>query len=228
MIFALSFLTHKRTPIVIVSQFVSLNFFRLRQLEIAAKATITIDDAINFLRRGDLTVLNDEISDQLAGQVRTCQIVVAAMVAGCLFFLGIAGWKYMQQQAAAEPVLDNNSLILVACAIPLIIARFVVPNIMTNAARRRLSDNHNLTRDELAVGLINVFHIRTVVAAALLEGAAFIAITVFLLFGSMIGVIAAAAIVFALSAVAPTYDRAETWLEEQVRMAEEERGSSLR
>lgn len=168
-------------------------------------------------------MLNDEVSNRLAAQVRTGQIIIAALVAGCLAFLAAAGWKYIQQQAALDPNLEDNTLLFLSFAIPPIIARFFVPNLMATAARRRLAADRSLTGDALATSLIGVFQTRTIIAGALLEGAAMIAIFAFFQFSSPVALVAAAAIVFGLTTGAPKYDRAEVWLEEQLKAVQEDR-----
>ena len=171
----------------------------------------------------------------LAGYVRTLQIVIAAMTAGCVFFLVIVlALAAGAGQAADVPVMTYVASAMAAAAV---CARLIIPGVLVAQARRKLRQGASATgrarpsaaaidsaeQNGNVVKLAQIFVTRTITAAALLEGATFLLLIAFLIERSPLCLIFAALLLLALVALFPTPSRTAAWIEGQQRLLDEER-----
>ena len=117
----------------------------------------------------------------------------------------------------------------------MLVARVIVPVQIISAARHRIAKGtwhppqltqaaeKFLERTGDAGKLSMVYMMRTVVAAALLEGAAFTSIVAYMLEGSTVALGLAVALVAGILLHFPTAPRVAGWIEVQMRRVEEER-----
>ena len=167
--------------------------------------------------------------------VRTMQIIVGAMVAGCVMFLVIV----LVIPGGAGIALDTPLLtyIALAFAAAAVVARLVVPGIVVAQARRKIlsgdwkvaaraptaGSTASTGQDDDASKLAQVFMVRTIVAAAILEGAIFLSLIVCLLQRSTLTLGLAVVLLAALAAHFPTRAGVDRWLADQMRLLDEER-----
>jgi hypothetical protein len=167
--------------------------------------------------------------------VRTLQIIVGALLSGCLLFLGIV------LVVAGGPGNSPNRPMLTyaACAIAAaaVVARAVIPGIIVAQARRRILDGvWNAAQGDRAAGsagsldqngdagkLAQILMLRTIVAAAILEGAVFLLLIAYLVERWPLSLAFAVVLLVALAALFPTHSRAAGWMQEQMRLLDEER-----
>jgi hypothetical protein len=181
--------------------------------------------------------------DQLGQTVRTCQIIMAALIIGPLALLAIAaviGPVVAPQAGAgaggnapAPQSPDAFALILTCTAIAFgvlaVCMSFVLPRVMSangrkEAVKRGLPPKATggtgkgaklQTIDEAQSNLLTQFPTQLIVGAAMLEGAAFFAGLSHMLIGGPILLGLAIALICVLVARFPTRARTELWLEHQ-------------
>lgn len=182
-----------------------------------------------------------DLQEELAPQVRTLQIIIAALAAGVIVFLAgtlvIASPDQGPDGGDAELPLGLGLMTLVALFMTasMVVARVIVPSQMTAAARRRIAagtwhppQSTQATEKLLeqtgdAGKLSMIFMMRTIVAAALLEGAAFTSIVAYMQEGSTVALGLAVALAAGILLHFPTAPRVAGWIEAQLRRVEEER-----
>lgn len=175
--------------------------------------------------------------------VRVTQIIVGALVLGCVSFLVIvlvipaAARPAAQQAGEAGPalVLSYVAFAFLAAAI---IARIVVPGIVVRAGRRSIShgtfrrsaieDTASQARDEAlermgdAGRLLMLFQTKTIIAAAILEGTAFFMLIAYMIERYTAVLAIAVGLIAALAAHMPTSRGVVHWIEDQLRLLREE------
>ena len=182
-----------------------------------------------------------DLQQKLAPQVRTLQIIIAALAAGVIVFLAGTLVIAPSDEAAgggdAELPLGLGLMTLVALFMTasMVVARMIVPAQMTAVARRRIAagtwhppQSTQATEKLLeqtgdAGKLSMIFMMRTIVAAALLEGAAFTSIVAYMQEGSTVALGLAVALAAGILLHFPTAPRVAGWIETQLRRVEEER-----
>jgi hypothetical protein len=181
--------------------------------------------------------------NQLGRTVRTCQIIVAALILGPIPLLAIGAiigplvilhaGVGAGGNAPAPQSPDAFALILtwtvIAFGVPAVIMSFILPRVASANARKaavkRGFDPQATggagkgaklqTIGEAQANLLTQFHTQLIVGAAVLEGAAFFAGMAHMLIGVPILVGIAIALICVLVARFPTRARAELWLEHQ-------------
>jgi hypothetical protein len=114
-----------------------------------------------------------------------------------------------------------------ACAI--LVAFFLLPRLLAASLRRGRPTSTNdggLTpemRAEDAVRLRVLWHVRTIMRAALLEGATFFLLVAYLLEGMDVSLIAAFLFIVRLVCLLPTRTGVENWIDKQQLLLKEER-----
>ncbi len=171
----------------------------------------------------------------LVGLVRTLQIIIVAITLGCVFFFGIA------LLAGGSPIgfdeLPPITLIALVFTAVIAVARCIVPSVFVARARRKIregtwnfqpktgakipSDPDN--PKTIIYKLAQVFMARTILAAAMLEGAAFFVLVTYLVARSPWSLIAAFVLIIALFAHIPTPNRVSLWIQDQMKLLDEER-----
>ena len=174
--------------------------------------------------------------DELGPIVRSLQIIVGSLIAGCVIFLVIAlattGGKVA---AGGQSLLTYMAVVF---AVTALIARMVVPGILIASTRRKITGGTwrppqspalnptlaaLLERAGDAGKLAMVFQTSSIVGAALLEGAAFFALLAYLVEQSPLSLILAGVLILGLATHLPTRSRVIHWIEDQFVLLEQER-----
>lgn len=163
------------------------------------------------------------------------QIIVAAMTTGALFFLVIVLLVQRGQPAAGtQPVL---TWIAIAVGVAMMLVRLIVPPRLV--ARRRAAIARGQFRPQFPpedqqfqrflekagdAGLLCVVYVnKLLMAGALLEGAAFLALVAYLLEGNPWALGTAVVLIGSLAMMIPRRDAVIAWIEDQLHMLEQER-----
>ncbi len=164
-------------------------------------------------------------AERLAPRVRVLQMVIGALTMGVVTFLAIAVAIREGGVADFKPAPDPSGIryLLLGIAGMMLLAGLVVPGIVVSARRRQMAGQTESARAEEMDQLFGLFQVKTVVGAALTEGAAFLAIITYLLYGEVAALIAAGVFAALLLLLVPTWSRIERWLEDQMRRLAEER-----
>jgi hypothetical protein len=174
-------------------------------------------------------------------QLRTLQVIIAAITIGAVLFMAIAAalrWTGQVDVPPGDPPIVT--IVLLILAVLAGVAAFAVPAKLVDRQRRRIaagtwtagSGGHQgsadiadlLKRTGDTGKLWLVFHTKSLVGAAFLEAAAFTSIVAYLIHGHpiLLGVVAAI-FVLLLAAQFPTEGRLDQWLDDQLRRLEQER-----
>ena len=171
--------------------------------------------------------------------VRTLRIITGAMLAGavllCVVALVVRHGGLLERD---EPVPGHFVLTYVAVAYVAgaLLARFLVPGLIVSSARRKIAQStwrppaggassdpvsaESLAQTGTAGMLCAVFLQRTIIAAAMVEGAVLLALVAYLLEGQVLALVAAGLAFLALAQLIPTTTGARNWLAEQLRRLE--------
>jgi hypothetical protein len=164
--------------------------------------------------------------------VRTAQIIAAALVMGCSFFLLVGVFVRATGKnglLAANPwnVLPPEGLIsLIALFVSagVLAASFVVPNAIATAARQAKGKT---PPEDAALGRFDgIFLNQMIVGMALLEGGAFFNGIAFLLEGRIPNILAALVLIALIVAKFPTRAAMDSFAESQEALLFEERQSA--
>jgi hypothetical protein len=174
--------------------------------------------------------------EAVAPVVRVAQIIIGALIVGCLVFGVIAS-----VQAGAVGVQPGRvprllTYVAIAFAATALLARAVVGSMITASGRRRIAEgtwsppaqggpvNQRLI-DEIGdpARLAALFLTRTIVLGALLEGPAFFLLVAHLIEGTLESLIGAAVMLLGLVLSFPTHGRMVSWIEEQLGEIERQR-----
>ena len=195
--------------------------------------------------------------DALQPIIRTCQIIVGAMIMGVATFLAIA--LFVTQVAvnpapappgggaggAAIAAPGDSSLpvityLAVASGLIVLVLSFVVPKINIARARRQIALAGPIATTEgvppepkqlypagFTGKLAQLYQTQLIIGAAMLEGAAFFATIAYMLERNPIALATAIVLLGALVARFPTSDRVNAWLDRQLGLLQEERQSAI-
>ncbi len=195
--------------------------------------------------------------DALQPIIRTCQIIVGAMIMGVATFLAIA--LFVTQVAvnpappppgggaggAAIAAPGDSSLpvityLAVASGLIVLVLSFVVPKINIARARRQIAlagpiatiegvppEPKQLYPAGYTGKLAQLYQTQLIIGAAMLEGAAFFATIAYMLERNPIALATAIVLLGALVARFPTSDRVNAWLDRQLGLLQEERQSAI-
>lgn len=147
--------------------------------------------------------------------VRVAQIIAGALVLGVLMFAGVAVAISIGKPAAARPVVTYVALVVAGM---MIVARYFVPKSMASAQRRQAADAGTRGDAEEWTALGMVYQTKTIVAFALLEGAAFLCLIAYTLEAQWVALAMAGVLLLLMAAGFPTRGQFETWAEGQRQM----------
>jgi hypothetical protein len=175
-------------------------------------------------------MISDVQRQYLARVIRPMQIIVAALAAGVLAFMVVA----LLVRGSREPAQANLVYIALAFSLIALVAWAILPNLMTNQARRQIAERSNPPRGTTApsadvgeVGhLAAVYQTRLIIGAAILEGAAFFNLVAYLVEGHALGL--AAAVVLLVMMILfhfPTFSRLEDWVRREMETIQLMRGT---
>ena len=174
---------------------------------------------------------SEDLRQQLAGQVRVLQIIVAAITLSPAIFLGVV----LATPPGAKPAGGNVSLTYLACgaAVAAVLARLVVPSLLVRSFRRQIAagawpppsqtGNSPAAPMSDAGKLAGVYTVSSIIAVAILEGAAFFLIVAFQAERHPWAASAAVLLVLMIAAHFPTRSRAAEWIETQLPRLDEDR-----
>lgn len=164
-------------------------------------------------------------------QVRTMQIIVAALMIGVAIFAGIGSFLVFGEQNQAgdqngnEPVGDD----VVAAPAPIIVAylgaafaavmtagRFIVPPIIARVLVREVAAGRQI--ESLSKeSFFGVYQTSLIVASAMLEGVAFFNVVAFITTRQTWSLGIVLGLFVLIGAGFPTLERVEAWSEDQLR-----------
>lgn len=162
-----------------------------------------------------------------AAVVRVLQIIVAAMVAGLMLFLAIAVFM-PTNQPEGEPILTYIAAGFAALAV---LARLAVPRAVVAQGRRKVvqqlatesSSDSASTSGDIENKIAALLMTKTIIGAAILEGATLFLLIAHLVEKSPITLGLAVALIVSMALQLPTQSSAADWIDNQRRLIEEER-----
>lgn len=164
---------------------------------------------------------------------RTLQIIVGAMTGGCVLFLVVA--LVVGGAPGNSPDPPMLTYVALAVAAGAVAARAIVPGMVVVQARRKIGDGTwkaaceslpryvESTQSDDARKLAQVLMMRTIVAAAILEGATFFLLIAQMVEHSPVSLIVAVLLIVALLFHIPTRSGVDRWLEDQLQLLNAER-----
>ena len=165
--------------------------------------------------------------ETIANQVRTLQIILAALIAGCLVFAPIAVFmKPDPDPANEESVLVVTSMALAFGAFALV-AQFVIGPMLRRQSRQAIVNQEGTSPDD-PQRLLAGYQTSAIVSAAFAEGACFFNLIAHLIEGSPYTLLMAAVLVVSIVFRFPTVDGVTDWLQREMRLVQEERGMGRR
>ncbi len=168
-------------------------------------------------------------SVNLDGILRTNQIIIGALVMGIVVFLVILLVVF---GARVEP-LDGQAMIsfvMAGFAANLLIIRLIAPALIVNSVRGKIAagtwdPSHGNPQFQVASTdegkLLQLFQTKTIVGAAILEGAAFGNLVAFLLEGQVYTLVIAVLFALGILVSFPTRNGLAEWLDNQLRRMKE-------
>jgi hypothetical protein len=177
--------------------------------------------------------------EEIARRVPLAQIIVGAMVVGTLALAAVAA---VIGAGAEEPVANDQVSVLtyiaVVVAVASILVRLVVPAaVMTRGRENIVRGNWDLAQEERApASLVDflkntgdagklwlLFLTRTVLSAAVLEGAAFVCLVAYFIDRSVLALALSVALIVGLALHFPTRGSVIHWIEDQLRIVDQQR-----
>ncbi|MEX0678656.1 MAG: hypothetical protein WD063_16370 [Pirellulales bacterium] len=176
-----------------------------------------------------------DLVDELKPRVMTLRMIVGALAGGVMAFAALA---VLTRAAAPQEPVDERAQLLTLLALGLfpvaLLASRILPAVMVKKARRQIGAGFDFTSIKQGPGaflselgeagaLVGVYRTKTIIAAAVLEGAALFGVFAFLLEGSLIALGLAVLLVAAIVAMFPSASRIAGWIERQLRQMDEEK-----
>jgi len=160
--------------------------------------------------------------------VRTAQIIVSALVMGVVVF---AGFVIARGAPAAPAGGETMTLLALIVGLTCGLTSYVLPRSFAASNRQRIAENTwtpvkgaTSVPQTDAEKLLTGYQTKTIIGVALLEGAAFLAITAYMLEGQVLSMVMAGILLAGMLAFFPTLASAEAWLDHELRSLKEERG----
>lgn len=188
------------------------------------------------LRAGGFAVSEADHAKVVAGRVRVLQIVILAMATGFVLFLVIIlAVPGFNRPLAAEGYARIVTYIATGYGVLALMLTPLISGTLVSVSRRRIAQTTRLKpRDDLsnssaepsqgAGGALAQLYVgRTLLSAALYEGAGLFLAVAYMLGRIPLALIAAAILFAALLWQLPTTDRVQRWIEEQLRQVEQDR-----
>lgn len=161
--------------------------------------------------------------EKVVTQVRTLQIIVAALALGCVTFAAIA----VVLQSAPEPA-EGEDVFPVVTSMALafggfaLVAQAVLGPLLLKQTRQSLVQQEGTSPDD-AMRILNGYQTSTIVAAAFAEGACFFNLVAYMIDGSPYTLAMAGLLVLTILMRFPTENGVVEWLEREMRLVTEER-----
>jgi hypothetical protein len=170
--------------------------------------------------------------EKLSGQVRVMQIIVMAMLLGCVF-LGIIA-VVMAPSIAIKNVPNMVVYLPVGFAVIVIIPIMVIPPMMVTAGRKKILQNLrqktaeqangtqrigvDAVEDEAGRQLTWLLQSKLIVSAALLEGSILFLWIIYMITQTPLTLAVAGLMMSVLGMLFPNFSRSENWVEEQLKL----------
>jgi hypothetical protein len=174
-----------------------------------------------------------KLADQLKPQAMTMRLIVGALALGVLSTVVVSVLLRADRGLAEGPLQFELITWFGIIAAPVaVVASRIVPILIVRTARKRMvAGDYRLTyagADKAYAinesdALAGLYQTTTIVAAALLEGAAFLNVIAFLLEGNPISLGLAIGLAMGILAMYPSGQRIAIWIELQLRLIEEHR-----
>lgn len=174
---------------------------------------------------------SNDVQDPFAGQVRVIQFIVGAITLGPLVYLGVVFSIPPKPEAGG----DETLLTYLACgmAVASVIAWLLIPPLVTATFRRKIAAGTwpppgqaaNLHAAPLndAGKLCAAYTIRTIIAIAILEGAAFFLVTAYQIERNPLALGVAGLLIVMIALHMPTRSRVATWVDGQLQRLNDDR-----
>jgi hypothetical protein len=175
-----------------------------------------------------------ENRDLLDQPIRTMRIILVALIVGVLFFMGFVIFQRQAQNQPAAPQEPLVTYVALANAGMILVAFFLLPRFLTASLRRGptpfggAGGSSPQMQAEDTFRLRVLWHTRTLLRAALLEGATFFLLVAYLLEGMDVSLMVACLFVAGLACLFPARAGVENWMERQRLLLEEERMTGAR
>jgi hypothetical protein len=163
--------------------------------------------------------------DFVRRSVRTMQIIVGALAGGVLLFLVIVVFLATAnvRHQMGQPIITYAAI---GMAVAVIVGWLIVPAVIAAQMKKSVIEKSSGQPDPRApvanadLGdvppLVAIFQTRTIIAAALLEGAAFFACIAYMLERQPIALAAVGVLLLLILSQMPTVGRVESWLETEL------------
>lgn len=172
-------------------------------------------------------MFEEKSAPSLAGRVRVMQFVVFSLTTGVLIFAGVVLWGPQKVQPQPGSLLTLMAVCMGAMSMAMAL---VLPRFMSEVQRRKIVAGTWQPAQKMdplpasdAEKLVMVYQIKTVLGAALLEGAAFFGLVAYMLERQPAAVGVVGAMLVGLLAFFPTVGRVEGWVDVQLRKMADER-----
>lgn len=177
-------------------------------------------------RGARMATIDDDLV--LRQRVRVMQIILLALVIGCLSFMMIA--VVVRQQGGMNAVGGDPiiSYIAIVFAAIMLMTSIILSRFMTSGGRMRIIEytkslpDSKTARDE-AGDLYALYQTRMIVTAAPLEGAVFFLLSAYMIEGNLWTLVTAVVMVAVLISKFPTFTRLDRWVQEQKELLQQER-----
>jgi hypothetical protein len=155
----------------------------------------------------------------LAARVQVMQIIVGALAMGVASFLAVSFviWN-RPAQAQNNDVLPVLTFVSFGMLLMASVGSFVMPRLVLGGARKKMIAE-GVTQD----ALLAAYQVKTIIACAMLEGAAFASILAYGMEGNVLCLAGAVVMLLGILVHMPTLSRVQNWLEVQTRQIELER-----
>ncbi|SRR5712692_4842508 len=173
--------------------------------------------------------MSSPIDDTVLRQrVRIMQIILLALVGGCLVFMIIA--VIVRQGGGMNPLAREPIFTYIALAFGVIVLvnSFILSKIMTSKGRLRIIESTKTvpgtgTIHDETTDLYDLYQTRMIVTAAPREGGAFFLLIAYLIEGTIWSLLGAGLMVIFLLAMFPSVITVNRWVEEQQELLQQER-----
>ncbi len=176
-------------------------------------------------------VLTPDADAEVTTLLNTTRIIVFAMIAGVLAFAGYL--LFMHKPAAPANANGGDSplvLMMFALAVMGIGARVFIPNLVVRVHRRKILDGSippgpqgGVQVKTEAGWLAQGYQTTTIIAGALLEGPTFANLYAYMQEQQIYSLIIGGILLLGMIALFPPRSRIENWLNNQLRLLDEER-----
>ncbi len=173
--------------------------------------------------------------DKLPAKVRVLQIIIGGMIVGCLLLLLVS--LFLATLGKHEADKQLLTYIGLAAAGMILGVWIVAPGVIISQGRKNIyrtqlleneqsnpkqAEDKTEKENDSALSLIALFFTKTLVAGALLEGAVFLLLIIYIAESSILSVSAAIVLLILPIAQMPTIGRVTNWIENQMRLLDEE------